>query len=100
MAAANEVHAADVAAACATLLSAPMSEIAGEAFNCCAGYIAQHAVATLAKELSGSAATIVGEASAPRHNIECGKLNGLGFRFNPARLRQTVAEMLASVRSG
>ena len=91
------VHAADVAAACSLLLHADRDAIVGEVFNCCDRYVSRHEVATIARELSGSDAEIVGEPSEPKHTIETGKLTSLGMRFGGTeRLRATIAELLAA----
>ena len=91
----KEVHAADVAKAAGILLTA--DGIAGEAFNCCDRYISQHDVATIAKEISGSSAQIIGQPKQPMHEIETGKLRGKGMEFGGTDLlRRTVAELLAA----
>src|SRR5690606_26472436 len=56
----KEVHAADVAKAVALLLNAPQESIAGQAYSCCNMYISDWDVAQLAKDASGSKATIHG----------------------------------------
>jgi nucleoside-diphosphate-sugar epimerase len=89
----KEVHAADVARAVALLLEA--DHIAGEAFNCCDSYISRYEVAQLARELSGSDATIEGEPSQAKHQIETGKLEALGMTFGGRDLlRATVRQLL------
>lgn len=89
----KEVHARDVARAAGLLLSA--DGIAGEAFNCYDRYVSQYDVATIAKRLSGSDATIVGEPTQPKHQIETAKLRGLGFEFGgDALLEATIGELL------
>ncbi|MEP0847942.1 MAG: NAD(P)-dependent oxidoreductase [Phycisphaerae bacterium] len=91
----KEVHAADVARAVEILLNAPAERITGQAFNCYDMYISEHAVAHLAREISGSAATIVGEPPAPKHQIDTRKLRALGMTFGgPALLRRTIEELL------
>lgn len=96
----KEVHAADVAEAAALLLSAPADKIAGESFNCCDLYVSEYEVATLAKELSGSSATIRGERTRPKNTIETGKLRSLGFTFGgESKLRETISELVKHVRS-
>lgn len=95
----KEVHAADVARAAALLLDAPADRIAGEAFNCYDQSIAEHTVATLARDLSGSTARIEGAASAPKNQIETGKLRALGMTFGGRPLlERTVAELVAAAR--
>lgn len=96
----KEVHVADVAEAAALLLSAPAERIAGESFNCCDVYVSEYEVATLAKELSGSSATILGERTRPKNVIETGKLRSLGFDFGgETRLRETIEQLVAHTRS-
>jgi nucleoside-diphosphate-sugar epimerase len=65
----KEVHAADVAKATELLLHAPAEAIAGQAFNCCEGYISEWEVAQLAKQLAGSAAEIGGRATSAKNTI-------------------------------
>jgi nucleoside-diphosphate-sugar epimerase len=91
----KEVHAADVARAVEILLAA--DGIAGQAYNCYDRYISEHEVATIAKALSGSSATIRGVSPTPRHQIETGKLRALGLEFGGrARLERTVEEILGA----
>lgn len=93
----KEVHAADVARAVELLLHAPAERITGQAFNCYDMYISEHTVAHLARELSGSSATIVGEPLAPKHEIDTRKLRALGMTFGgQERLRATIAELLSA----
>jgi len=90
----KEVHAADVARAVEILLNAPSERIAGEAFNCYDMYIHEQRVASLANELCGSAAEILGESSTPKHEIQTGKLRALGMEFGGEDvLRSTVREL-------
>jgi nucleoside-diphosphate-sugar epimerase len=94
----KEVHAADVARAAAVLLNA--EPVAGEAYNCYDRYISELEVATLARELTGSASVIQGEAPRPRHQIESAKLQALGMRFGGlALLKQTITEMIDAAHS-
>lgn len=91
----KEVHAADVARAADLLLNAPAERITGEAFNCCDRYVSQHEVATLAKEIAGSDATIHGERTTPKNTIETDKLRSLGMMFDSdPRLRETIAQLV------
>lgn len=91
----KEVHVADVAAAIGTLLTA--SGVDGHSYACYDRYISQYEVATIAKELSGSGATIHGEASAPKHEIETTRIRQLGVSFGgTARLRSTIEQLLRS----
>jgi len=93
----KEVHALDVARAVEILLDA--EEIAGEAYNCYDMYVSQYDVATIAKELTGSASEIVGEPKSPKHQIETGKLQRLGMTFGGRpRLVRTVEEMIRAIR--
>lgn len=95
----KEVHAADVARAVDLLLAADSEAITGEAFNCYDLYISQYDVATIAKQQCGSASEIDGEPTAPKHQIETGKLRGLGMQFGGrALLEETVGELLAAVK--
>ena len=94
----KEVHAADVAKAVEVLLSADGT--AGECYNCYDMYIAQRHVAQIAKELSGSDSQIGGVNRGPKHQIETGKLRGLGITFGgEALLRETIGEMVLAARS-
>ena len=89
----KEVHASDVAKAVGVLLTA--DGIAGEAFNCYDRYVSEFDVATLAKELSGSASQIVGQPMRPKHQIVTDKIRALGMQFGgDALLKQTVAELV------
>ncbi|WP_164100851.1 NAD-dependent epimerase/dehydratase family protein [Candidatus Laterigemmans baculatus] len=91
----KEVHVADVAAAITTLLTA--SGVEGNSYACYDRYISRFEVAEIAKELSGSRATILGEASSPKNQIETKRIRDLGVRFGGTeRLRSTIAELLQS----
>ena len=91
----KEVHAADVARAVEILLNAPADKITGEAFNCYDMYISDYDVATIAKDLSGSKAKIIGEQKQPKHQIETAKLRALGMEFGGRPLlEETVAALL------
>ncbi len=91
----KEVHAADVARAVEILLNAPAKKIIGEAFNCYDMYISEYDVATIAKELSGSKAKIIGQQKRPKHQIETAKLRALGMEFGGRPLLEaTVAALL------
>lgn len=92
----KEVHVADVAAAIATLLTA--RDIDGQSFACYDRYISQYEVASLAKEISGSDATVEGEATSPKHQIDTTRIRSLGVTFGGTeRLRTTIEEMLSAV---
>jgi nucleoside-diphosphate-sugar epimerase len=96
----KEVHAADVARAAELLVAAPADAITGQVFNCCDRYVSEFEVASLAKELSGSAATIVGEPACPKNVIQTGKLKSLGFEFGgESRLRETIGQLVEAVRT-
>jgi nucleoside-diphosphate-sugar epimerase len=90
----KEVHAADVARAVERLLTA--DNIAGQAFNCYDRYVAEQEVAQIAKEISGSDSTIERLNKGPIHQIETGKIRGLGMAFGGRPLlERTVGELLA-----
>ena len=96
----KEVHAADVARACRVLLEADEDAVRGESFACYDRYVSRREVAEAARELSGSDAEIVGEAPAPKHRIETGKLRALGMQFGgEGRLRETVRGLLDAAAS-
>ncbi len=89
----KEVHAADVAKAVAILLTA--GNVSGEAFNCCDRYISDWDVAVIAKELTQSESQVLGHSTQPRHQIESGKLKGLGMQFGgEPLLRETIGELV------
>ncbi|HEX4132041.1 MAG TPA: NAD(P)-dependent oxidoreductase [Pirellulales bacterium] len=94
----KEVHAADVAKAAVLLLGAP--NIAGGAFNCYDRYISEYEVATLAKQLSGSASKLGGKQTSPKNQIVTDKLRALGMTFGgEALLERTVEELVAASQS-
>jgi len=94
----KEVHAADVARAAGILLTA--DGITGEAFNCYDRYVSEYDVATLAREISGGDAQVIGEPKQPRHQIETGKLRSLGMQFGgDDLLRKTISQMVKAVRA-
>ena len=91
----KEVHAADVAKAISLVINADKSDVAGQVFNCVDHYISKHCVATIAKELSGSNAEIIGEQATAKHTIETAKLKSLGMTFGgEQRLRETIRELI------
>ena len=93
----KEVHAADVAQAVGLLLSADAAVITGQAFNCYDRYISEFEVATMAKNITGSASSITGESKQPQHQIVTEKLRGLGMAFGgEALLEKTVRELIAA----
>lgn len=93
----KEVHASDVAKAVELLLEAP--GIAGEAYNCYDRYVSEYEVASIAKRLSGSKSEILGQPTAPKHQIATEKLRALGMQFGgEPLLEQTIGELLAAAR--
>lgn len=71
-----------------------------QAFNCYDRYVSEFDVATLAKELSGSASQIIGAPMRPKHQIVTDKIRALGMQFGGEELlRQTVAELVEGVGS-
>jgi len=58
-------------------------------------------VALLAREISGSDASITGENTGPKHQIDTGKLQALGMTFGgEALLRETIGQLVAVARAG
>jgi nucleoside-diphosphate-sugar epimerase len=95
----KEVHAADVAKGVDLLLNAPAEKITGEAFNCYNMYISEWDVAQLAKEVSGSNATIHGWRTSPKHQIVTDKIRSLGMEFGGDQLlRRTVEQIVEAIR--
>lgn len=95
----KEVHVADVAKAIQVLMDT--NEIAGESYSCCDRYISNFEVATLAKHFSGSNSKIVGEPASPKHQIETGKLRGLGMEFGGTkRLEHAIRQLVTSAQVG
>ena len=91
----KEVHAADVAEATDLLLHS--RDNAGEAFSCYDRYVSQLEVANLAKEIAGSDTRIEGTQTAPKHQIVCDKIKGLGMQFGGDELlKQTIQELVTS----
>lgn len=89
----KEVHAADVAGALKTLLTA--ADVSGQSFACYDRYVSQYEVASIAKELSGSDASVEGEAKTPKHQIDTTRIRNLGVTFGGTeRLRSTVDQLL------
>ena len=94
----KEVHVADVAKAAILLLNA--DGIEGQAFNCYDRYVSEFEVAQLAKQISGSPADVQGGPKSPKHQIETGKLRGLGMEFGgEPLLRQTVQTLVQAAQS-
>lgn len=89
----KEVHVGDVADAIKLLLTA--DGVAGEVYACYDQYISHRGVADLAKEISGSDASIQGEATKPKNQIDASKIKKLGMKFRgDAALRETIAELV------
>lgn len=89
----KEVHADDVAKACALLLTA--DHIAGQSYNCYDLYIAVEDVAEIARRLTGSDARIERSNPGPKHDIDTAKLRALGMCFGGRPLlEQTVKQLL------
>jgi nucleoside-diphosphate-sugar epimerase len=92
----KEVHAGDVARAAEILLRA--DGITGQAYACYDRYISELEVATIARRLSGSRATINAYPIAPRHEIVTKKIQELAMTFGGVpRLEATVRQILAEV---
>jgi nucleoside-diphosphate-sugar epimerase len=95
----KEVHAADVARATEILLGAQGTS--GQAYNCYDRYISEYEVATIAKRLAGSRSRIEGAPTAPRNQIQTGKLAALGMRFGGLPLlEQTIRGLVAAAQAG
>jgi len=96
----KEVHAADVARAVALLLKAAESDIRGQVFNCYDRYVSRYEVAQIAKRHSGSDATIHGQATTPKNQIETNKIRSLGMTFGgDAQLDETIAALVRAHRA-
>jgi nucleoside-diphosphate-sugar epimerase len=94
----KEVHAADVASAVSLLLRTDESLIRGEVFNCYDRYISQYEVASIAKQLSGSDAQLLGVTPKPKHQIETGKIQALGMRFGGEQKLQATIDALVKAQ--
>lgn len=88
----KEVHAADVAKAVGTLLTA--EGIAGQMYNCYDRYISEQEVATIAREITDSNSTIEMVNKGPRNQIETGKLRALGMEFGGRALLEETVRIL------
>lgn len=89
----KEVHAADVAKAVGILLNA--GGVAGQCYNCYDRYIADHDVAAIAKEITGSRSTITSTNKGPRNQIDTSKIRALGMTFGGVPLlEQSIRELL------
>ena len=96
----KEVHAHDVARAACLLLDAPAESIMGQSFNCYDQYISEYMVAHLAKKISRSDSNIVGEPKSPKHQIETGKIRGLGMEFGgDDLLEETICQIINQIES-
>jgi nucleoside-diphosphate-sugar epimerase len=96
----KEVHAADVAKAASLLLGADAAAIRGQAFNCYDRYVSLFEVASIAKRLSGSSAEICGRQTAPKNQIETGKLRALAMQFGGiTRLESAIEELVHAHRA-
>ncbi|MCD0458413.1 NAD-dependent epimerase/dehydratase family protein [Roseiconus lacunae] len=96
----KSVHAQDVAKACHLLMNVTGelddAAISGETFNCCDRMISDFQVASIAREISGSSATIEGPEKVAKNAIVTGKLQSLGIDFGgEPLLRKTVEQLLA-----
>lgn len=93
----KEVHASDVANGINVLLKA--ASVTGESYSCCDRYISQYEVATIAKEICGSASQIIGEPKQPKHQIVTDKIEALGMRFGGVDLlRSTIVDMVEQLQ--
>ena len=91
----KEVHVADVAWAVDLLLHS--HDNAGEVYSCCDRYVSQFDIATLARELSGTDAPILGTQTLPKNQIVSDKIKGMGMQFGGDEiLRTTVRELLVA----
>jgi len=96
----KEVHAADVARAVELLLGADAQTITGQAYNCYDMYVSEEQVARLAKEVTGSQSEIASLNPGPKHQIQTGKIRGLGMAFGGQELlRRTVNELVDACRA-
>lgn len=96
----KEVHAADVARAAELLLMASAEQIAGQSFNCYDMYVAEEAVARIAKEQSGSSSQISQSNRGPKHQIDTRKIRALGMTFGgEPLLRRTVQELINALQT-
>ena len=68
--------------------------IAGQAFNCCDGYISEWEVAQLAKQVAGSMAEIGGRDTSAKNTIVTDKLQTLGMKFGGRALLETTVRAL------
>ncbi len=84
----------DVARAIECLLQTDHS-IAGETFNCSAGFYSDHQIASWVKAMSHSDAELVGPAKKPGREMQTNKLRSLGMQFSgEAELRELLGTMV------
>lgn len=96
----KEVHALDVARACALLLNADARAITGESFNCYDLYVSEERVAALAKEMVGSRSVVSSTNKGPKNQIVTDKIRSLGMTFGgEPLLRKTVEELVSAHQS-
>lgn len=92
------VHADDVAQAVELLLVA--DGVAGEAYNCCDGYVSDWDIAHWVKQKTGSTSQIRGQARQPKHQIVTEKLRQLEINFGGRELvNETVSQLIAQIRA-
>ena len=94
------VHVDDVATGIQKLLDTNV-KVDGETFNACERMISHHEVATIAKEISGTDAEIIGSAKSSFASICTEKIEKLGIRFGENDLlRQTITQIIRSISDG
>jgi nucleoside-diphosphate-sugar epimerase len=94
----KEVHAADVARAVEILLET--NGVGGQTYNCYDRYVSEYEVATMAKQISGSASELSGRSTSPKHQIDTQKIRQLGMTFGGTPLlEKTVRELVDAVRT-
>ena len=92
------VHVDDVARAVELLLTA--DQVAGEVYNCCAGYVSDWELANLAQAHAGSSSVIAGGPRQPKNQICTTKLQALGMVFSDStRVDETVSQLVQRLRS-
>ncbi|MEL7498774.1 MAG: NAD-dependent epimerase/dehydratase [Planctomycetota bacterium] len=95
----KEVHVSDVAKSIRILLDAEPDQIAGQSFACYDRYISEYDVATIAKAISASQATILGEQRRPKNQINTKKIQDLGMSFGGQPLLEiTIGRLIALAR--
>lgn len=94
----KEVHVVDVARAIDLLLNTD-ANIAGQAYACYDRYVSEFDVATIAKQVFDSESQILGQQSAPRHQIVTRKIRELGMTFGgEPQLKKTVEAIGAAAQ--